>query len=83
SGESGKSTVVKQMKIIHQNGYTSEELLNYVSIIHKNTVESMQAIVRYARSKQITFGDETIADRIHNRSLKMFTIYGLILLQKR
>jgi guanine nucleotide-binding protein subunit alpha len=29
SGESGKSTIVKQMKIIHQNGYSKEELLNF------------------------------------------------------
>ena len=26
SGESGKTTIVKQMKIIHQNGYTDAEL---------------------------------------------------------
>ena len=29
SAECGKSTVLKQMKIIHQNGYTKEELLFY------------------------------------------------------
>jgi guanine nucleotide-binding protein G(i) subunit alpha len=29
SAECGKSTVLKQMKIIHQNGYSKEELLSY------------------------------------------------------
>ncbi|CAG8826057.1 7731_t:CDS:2, partial [Gigaspora rosea] len=29
SDESGKSTIVKQMKRIHQNGYSKEELLSY------------------------------------------------------
>jgi hypothetical protein len=29
SGESGKLTIVKQMKIIHQSGFSQEELLNY------------------------------------------------------
>ena len=29
AGESGKSTVVKQMKIIHGDGYSSEELEGY------------------------------------------------------
>ena len=29
SAECGKSTVLKQMKIIHQNGYSREELLSY------------------------------------------------------
>ena len=29
SAECGKSTVLKQMKIIHQNGYTVDELMCY------------------------------------------------------
>lgn len=33
SGESGKSTIVKQMKIIHQNGYSREELLQYRMVV--------------------------------------------------
>lgn len=36
SGESGKSTVVKQMKIIHQNGYSRDELLLYRLTIFKS-----------------------------------------------
>jgi guanine nucleotide-binding protein subunit alpha len=45
SGESGKSTIVKQMKIIHQNGFTTEELLSYRPTIYKNVIDSAQAIV--------------------------------------
>ena len=45
SGESGKSTIVKQMKIIHQNGYTRDELLVYRTTIYRNLLESAQAIV--------------------------------------
>jgi guanine nucleotide-binding protein G(i) subunit alpha len=33
SGESGKSTIVKQMKIIHQNGYSREELMNFRQVV--------------------------------------------------
>ena len=35
AGESGKSTVVKQMKILHVNGFSNEyvNLLSYVAII--------------------------------------------------
>ena len=29
AGESGKSTVVKQMKIIHGDGYTNNELASF------------------------------------------------------
>ncbi|KAH7909588.1 guanine nucleotide binding protein, alpha subunit [Hygrophoropsis aurantiaca] len=44
-GESGKSTVVKQMKILHQNGFTKDELLAYRITIYKNIIDSAQAIV--------------------------------------
>ncbi|KAJ7822052.1 guanine nucleotide-binding protein alpha-3 subunit [Mycena leptocephala] len=45
SGESGKSTIVKQMKIIHQQGFSTNELLAFRPIIHKNAVDSAQAVV--------------------------------------
>lgn len=45
SGESGKSTIVKQMKIIHQNGYSREELLVYRLTVIRNLVDSAQAVV--------------------------------------
>ncbi|KAI9435689.1 guanine nucleotide binding protein, alpha subunit [Lactarius indigo] len=45
SGESGKSTIVKQMKIIHHNGYTSEELLAFRLPIWKNLLQSAHAVV--------------------------------------
>jgi hypothetical protein len=45
SGESGKSTIVKQMKIIHQNGYSAEELALYRSTIFKNLLESIRGLI--------------------------------------
>jgi len=45
SGESGKSTVVKQMKIIHQDGFSPEERIAYRAAIYQNLLESAQAIV--------------------------------------
>jgi hypothetical protein len=45
SGESGKSTIVKQMKIIHQNGYTRDELLSFRPLIWKNLLESARDVI--------------------------------------
>ena len=45
SCESGKLTIVKQMKIIHQNGYTREELLAFRPLIWKNLLESARDVV--------------------------------------
>jgi G-protein alpha subunit len=53
SGESGKSTIVKQMKIIHQNGYTRDELLVFRLVVYDNLIESAQAIVKQMRKMGI------------------------------
>ncbi|KAH9034261.1 G-protein alpha subunit [Lactarius pseudohatsudake] len=45
SGESGKSTVVKQLRIIYHNGYTSEELLAFRLPIWNNLLQSAHAVV--------------------------------------
>jgi guanine nucleotide-binding protein subunit alpha len=50
---SGKSTIVKQMKIIHQRGYTTEELALYRHIIYKNVLECARAIVQAMRHFEI------------------------------
>ena len=49
SGESGKSTIVKQMKIIHQNGFSPDELDTFRPIIYQNVLDSAQAIVIHMR----------------------------------
>lgn len=45
SGESGKSTIVKQMKIIHQNGYSVEELALYRLTVYKNLMDCAKALI--------------------------------------
>ncbi|TFK31206.1 heterotrimeric G-protein alpha subunit, GPA3-like protein [Crucibulum laeve] len=49
SGESGKSTIVKQMKIIHQDGFSVPELAEYRPIVYKNVLDSAQAVIMYMR----------------------------------
>ncbi|GFZ46941.1 Guanine nucleotide-binding protein subunit alpha [Saitozyma sp. JCM 24511] len=63
SGESGKSTIVKQMKIIHQNGYSKEELMNYKLIVHKNILDSAQTLVMAMRKLSLDPVDP--ANRTH------------------
>ncbi|KAG0217065.1 guanine nucleotide-binding protein subunit alpha [Mortierella sp. GBA43] len=45
AGESGKSTILKQMKLIHDGGYSPEEREAYKEIIFSNTVQSMRVIL--------------------------------------
>ena len=39
AGESGKSTIVKQMKIIHESGYSREECEQYRPVVFSNTIQ--------------------------------------------
>lgn len=45
SGESGKSTIFKQMKIVYQEGYTREELISWKVTVYRNLIQSAQSIV--------------------------------------
>merc|ERR1712038_1873436 len=49
TGESGKSTFIKQMRIIHGNGYTLLEKQKYATIIIRNILISMQTLIKAMR----------------------------------
>ena len=42
--ESGKSTIVKQMRIVHQSGFSYETKMEYREAIYYNLLESAQAV---------------------------------------
>ena len=45
AGESGKSTILKQMKLIHEGGYSTAELRAFRQIIFSNLIQSMKALL--------------------------------------
>ncbi|XP_071444439.1 guanine nucleotide-binding protein G(o) subunit alpha-like [Hetaerina americana] len=45
AGESGKSTLVKQMKIIHSDGFTKEELRSFRPTVLDNLLSSMKYVL--------------------------------------
>ena len=57
AGESGKSTIVKQMKIIHDSGFTTEDFKQYKPVVYSNTIQSMVAILRAMPNLGISFGN--------------------------
>jgi len=61
AGESGKSTLFKQMKIIHHNGYTPDECLGYRDIIRSNILQSMKSLI------QATYKLDTPIESAENR----------------
>ncbi|EDV21414.1 uncharacterized protein TRIADDRAFT_50797 [Trichoplax adhaerens] len=59
AGESGKSTIVKQMRIIHESGFSEEDRAQYKPVVFSNTMQSMAAIIRAMGVLRIEFGDKT------------------------
>jgi GTPase SAR1 family protein len=45
AGESGKSTIFKQMQIIHRSGYTRQECMMYRDVVYANTLQSMKSLI--------------------------------------
>ena len=58
AGESGKSTILKQMRLIHDSGYTEEERESYREVIFSNTLQSIKVICEAMERLEITYGDE-------------------------
>ncbi|ORY01846.1 guanine nucleotide-binding protein alpha subunit [Basidiobolus meristosporus CBS 931.73] len=57
AGESGKSTILKQMRLIHQNGFDEEERETFKEIIYCNTVQSMYVILEAMENIGIPLAD--------------------------
>lgn len=57
AGESGKSTFVKQLKIIHERGFSDNECASYIPVVHNNTIQSLVAIIQAMGHLQINFHD--------------------------
>ncbi|XP_014110890.1 PREDICTED: guanine nucleotide-binding protein G(o) subunit alpha isoform X6 [Pseudopodoces humilis] len=64
AGESGKSTIVKQMKIIHEDGFSGEDVKQYKPVVYSNTIQSLAAIVRAMDTLGIEYGDKERRDDI-------------------
>ena len=57
AGESGKSTLVKQMKILHLNGYSEEERQHFKLIAVNNTNNALKTILNAMKKLKIEYYD--------------------------
>jgi len=78
AGESGKSTIVKQMKIIHELGYSQEECEQYRPVVYSNTIQSLMAIIRAMGQLRIDFAEPSKAVSIIFCIIQKFRLMHLI-----
>lgn len=62
AGSCGKSTILKQMKILFKGGFNQEEALAHKPVIYSNTIASMQALLAARRELNIPLGPTTTVE---------------------
>ena len=60
AGESGKSTIFKQMKILYgaNQGYTEEERKSFTPVVYNNAITSMKTLVENADTLKVAVADK-------------------------
>ncbi|XP_072760529.1 guanine nucleotide-binding protein G(q) subunit alpha isoform X7 [Anoplolepis gracilipes] len=56
TGESGKSTFIKQMRIIHGSGYSDEDKRGFIKLVYQNIFMAMQSMIRAMDLLRIQYG---------------------------
>jgi guanine nucleotide-binding protein G(i) subunit alpha len=82
SGESGKSTVFTQVKIIFQQTFTKEELNYYASSIYANVLHTVAKCAEHCLSEKIPFQNEK-SQQLTQDLLKVIEGNRLLLLEAK
>ncbi|TSO88120.1 Guanine nucleotide-binding protein subunit alpha-14 [Bagarius yarrelli] len=56
TGESGKSTFIKQMRIIHGAGYSEEDKKTFTKLVFQNIITAIQSMIRAMEALSISLG---------------------------
>ncbi len=55
TGESGKSTFIKQMRIIHGSGYSEEDKRSHIKLVFQNIYMAMNSMIRAMEALRIPY----------------------------
>lgn len=58
TGESGKSTFIKQMRIIHGSGYSDEDKRSFIKLVFQNIYMAMNSMIRAMEALKIPYKQE-------------------------
>ncbi|KAI3595889.1 heterotrimeric g-protein alpha gpa3-like protein [Moniliophthora roreri] len=80
SEESGKSTILKQIRIIHKDGFPESERVLYRSVVSRNVLDSAHAIILAMRKISVDcsiYSNRVLADKIMDYRLDKSTAFVL------
>ncbi|XP_066269744.1 guanine nucleotide-binding protein subunit alpha-11 [Branchiostoma lanceolatum] len=63
TGESGKSTFIKQMRIIHGAGYSDEDRRGYTKLVYQNIFMAMHSMIRAMDTLKIEYKNKENEER--------------------
>ena len=81
TGESGKSTFIKQMRIIHGSGYSDDDKRGFIKLVYQNIFMAMQSMIRAMDLLKIEYGDSSnvvstiIHDKCHLVNISLHSIF--------
>ncbi|XP_037121590.1 guanine nucleotide-binding protein subunit alpha-11-like [Syngnathus acus] len=59
TAESGKSTFLKQIRILHGNGYTEAQRMTFIRMVCQNIITSIQALIEAMRVLGVHYEDDS------------------------
>lgn len=75
AGESGKSTIIKQMRIIHSGGFPDDERRQTRAVIYSNIVVAYKVLLDIMRAENLDFEHESI--RVSTFFIGLLNVYML------
>lgn len=75
TGESGKSTFIKQMRIIHGAGYSDEDKRGFIKLVFQNIFMAMQSMIRAMELLKIQYESPDSQVRL-THSLRLLMTYS-------
>lgn len=78
TGESGKSTFIKQMRIIHGSGYSDEDKRSFTRLVYQNIFMAMHSMLCAMEALRIQYkdhGNEAYAKLVKDIDYEMITTF--------
>uniref|UniRef100_A0A8C6S9U8 Guanine nucleotide-binding protein subunit alpha n=1 Tax=Neogobius melanostomus TaxID=47308 RepID=A0A8C6S9U8_9GOBI len=79
TGESGKSTFIKQMRIIHGNGYSEADRKGFTRLVYQNIIAAIQALIGAMKTLKINYTDDN--NIAHSQKLCQVEMYAVFTLE--
>ncbi|XP_072260828.1 guanine nucleotide-binding protein subunit alpha-15 [Pyxicephalus adspersus] len=80
TGESGKSTFIKQMRIIHGNGFSIEDRKMYAILVHQNIVTCAQSLVGAMETLKLSYALQE--NKVNGKLIKCLDVYSVKKIEK-